>query len=60
MGCGDLDVSAYSTPALTTLAIPYDQIAEAAMDLMLEQLQGDAAPRQVTLTHRLVVRDSCG
>ncbi len=60
VGCGDLDVSAYSTPALTTLAIPYDQIAEAAMDLMLEQLHGDATPRQVTLTHRLIVRDSCG
>ena len=60
VGCGDLDVSAYSTPPLTTLAIPYDRIAEAVMDLMLEQLQGDSPPRQVTLTHRLIVRDSCG
>ncbi len=60
VGCGDLDVSAFSTPALTTLAIPYDEIAEAVMDLMLDQLQGDATPRQVTLTHRLIVRDSCG
>ena len=60
VGCGDLDVSAYSTPTLTTLATPYDKIAEAVMDLMLEQLEGSSSPRQVTLTRRLIVRDSCG
>ena len=32
------------------------------MDLMLELLQGGACPRprKVTLTHRLIVRESCG
>ncbi len=59
-GYGDLDLAAYVTPALTTLQIPYEQIGEAAMDLMLEQLRGTAAPRKVTLTHRLIVRESCG
>lgn len=60
VGCGDLDVSAYLTPSLTTLQTPYEQIAETAMDLMDEQLRGTAAPRKVTLTHRLIVRESCG
>lgn len=60
VGCGDLELSAYFTPALTTLQTPYERIAEAAMDLMLEQLRGTAAPRKVTLTHRLIVRESCG
>ena len=60
MGYGDRDVSAYFTPALTTLQTPYEQVAEAMMELMLEQLQGNAAPRKVTLTHRLIVRESCG
>lgn len=60
VGYGDLDVSAYFTPALTTLQTPYEQVAEAMMELMLEQLQGNAAPRKVTLTHRLIVRESCG
>ena len=62
VGQGDLEVSAYLKPALTTLAIPYEEIAETVMDLMLELLQGDACPRprKITLTPRLVVRESCG
>ena len=60
VGCGDLDVSAYLTPSLTTLQTPYEQIAETVMELMAEQLRGTADPRKVTLTHRLIVRESCG
>ena len=60
VGHGDLDVAAYMTPALTTLATPYEQIAAAVMELMLEQLQEDGTPRQVILKSRLVVRESCG
>ena len=60
VGQGDLELSAYFTPALTTLQTPYQQIAEGVMHLMMEQLQGTAAPRKVTLTHRLIVRESCG
>ena len=60
VGNGDMDVAAYVTPALTTLAIPYAEIAQAAMELMLEQLQGQDTPRQVTLKSPLVVRESCG
>ena len=60
VGNGDLNVAAYLTPALTTLAIPYEEVATAAMDLMMEQLQGNNTIRQVTLKSRLVVRESCG
>ncbi len=48
------------TPALTTLVTPYEAIAQAAMDLMLEQLEGQNTPRQITLKSHLVVRESCG
>ena len=60
VGSGDLDLAAYMTPALTTLATPYEAIAQAAVELMLEQLEGQDASRQVTLTSPLVVRESCG
>ena len=60
VGNGDMDVAAYVTPALTTLAIPYAEIAQAAMELMLEQLQGQDTLRQVTLKSSLIVRESCG
>ena len=60
VGSGDIDVAAYMTPALTTLVTPYEAIAQAAMDLMLEQLEGQNTPRQITLKSHLVVRESCG
>ena len=62
VGQGDLEVSAYMTPALTTLATPHEEVAETVMNLMLELLQGGACPRpqKVTLTPRLIVRESCG
>ena len=60
VGQGDLEVSAYLTPALTTLEPPDEEIAEAVMNLMLEQLQGDGPSREVPLRYRLVVRESCG
>ena len=60
VGNGDIEAAAYMTPALTTLVTPYERIAQAAMDLMLEQLQGSNTPRQVTLRSHLVVRESCG
>ena len=60
VGYGNLEVGAYVTPALTTLATPYKAIAETAMKLMLAQLEGQDEPRQVTLKLSLVVRESCG
>ncbi len=61
VGSGAIDMGEYVTPALTTLATPYEAIAEAAMELMLEQLAGRLDdPRQITLKSPLVVRESCG
>ena len=60
VGNGDLELAAYVTPSLTTLATPYEEIAQAAMELMLEQLEGQDMPRQVILESPLVVRESCG
>ncbi|MCE2448313.1 MAG: LacI family DNA-binding transcriptional regulator [Candidatus Latescibacteria bacterium] len=61
VGSGDLEVGTYAIPALTTLVTPYEAIAKAVMELMLEQLEGGRdEPRQITLKSRLVVRESCG
>ena len=60
VGQSDIDVAAYVTPALTTLATPYEAIAQAAMELMLEQLEERDTPRQITLKSPLIVRESCG
>ena len=60
VGFGNIEVGAYMTPALTTLATPREAIAEAVMELMLEQLEGQEEPRQITLETPLIVRESCG
>ena len=60
VGYGNIEVGAYMTPALTTLATPREAIAQAAMELMLEQLEGQETPRQITLETPLIVRESCG
>ncbi len=61
VGNGDLGVAARMTPALSTLATPYEAIAQAALELMLEQLaEGPGTPRQITLKAPLIVRESCG
>ena len=60
VGNGDIEAAASMMPSLTTLATPYEAIAQTVMDLMLEQLEGQDEPRQVILKSRLVVRESCG
>ena len=60
IGSGNIEVAGYVTPALTTLAIPYEEIAESVMELMLEQLEGQDEPRQIILKSPLIVRESCG
>ena len=60
VGFGNIEVGAYMTPALTTLATPREAIAEAAVELMLEQLEGQDELRQITLETPLIVRESCG
>jgi LacI family transcriptional regulator len=61
VGFDDVRFSTLVSPPLTTVAQPCREIAVAAFALMME-LQADPTlpPRHVTLTPRLVVRDSCG
>ena len=60
VGNGDIGLAESMTPALTTLATPYAAIAQAAMELMLEQFEGGQESRQITLQSPLIVRESCG
>ena len=47
-------------PTLTVVRQPIDAMAQAAFDLLLQRIKGDASPRQrTTLPPQLVVRQSC-
>ena len=59
-GFGDYEVSAYVNPALTTLSIPYEDMAATAVHGILRQLQGHPVPGRSVFEPRLTVRESCG
>ena len=59
-GCGDFEVSAYVSPSLTTLSIPFEEIALAAIQGILRQLQGQPVPRGRSFKPHLTLRESCG
>ena len=59
VGYDDIELAAFSTPALTTVAQPKRQIGTLAAELLLERLQdGDREPRRVILEPQLKVRAS--
>jgi signal transduction histidine kinase/AraC-like DNA-binding protein/CheY-like chemotaxis protein len=49
-----------ATPPLTTVDLPFDEQASKAMDVLLQQLQGEPVPALITLPSKLIVRQSCG
>lgn len=57
----DFPLAAATIPALTTVAMPLEQLGEAAVDALVAQLDGDE-PRDVAVptAPRLVVRESTG
>lgn len=59
-GFGDYEVSAFVSPSLTTLSIPYEDMAAAAVHGILRQLQGHPVPVPRVFEPRITVRESCG
>jgi LacI family transcriptional regulator len=49
------------SPALTTVRQPVDAMAEAALSMLIERINGDdRSPRHIVFSPELVVRQSCG
>jgi DNA-binding LacI/PurR family transcriptional regulator len=62
VGFDNLDLATYICPRLTTVGGHIEPLATAAVNLLVERIRepaGDAEPRRVIVTPRLVVRDSC-
>ena len=59
VGLDDIVVSAHVSPALTTVAIPKEQLATAAMEILLSQMAGqNGTPASIVVPPHLVVRQS--
>lgn len=60
MGFDDISLASVITPPLTTIHQPIDAIAHAAVNLMVEMIEGEnRVPKDLILPTELVVRDSC-
>jgi LacI family transcriptional regulator len=56
-----IPAAAYATPALTTMAQPFEQMGQAAVEALLAQIGGaDPADSEVVLPVTLTRRGSCG
>jgi phosphoserine phosphatase RsbU/P len=60
IGFDDIEDARFSTPPLTTVRQPLYQQGEAALDLVLAQIDGAEVAPQTTAATELVVRQSCG
>jgi DNA-binding LacI/PurR family transcriptional regulator len=58
VGFDDSELAADSDPPLTTVRQPIEELGAEMGRLLLDQLDGDASPRGVTLETELVVRRS--
>jgi DNA-binding LacI/PurR family transcriptional regulator len=61
IGYDDIDETQYSMPALSTIDPGRDEIAQTAVDLLIERIEGGSAPfapREIAVPFRLVERES--
>lgn len=61
IGHDDIPVAKFTTPALSTVHVPAEELGRRCGELVIRQLNGEhIEPRSVVLPPRLVIRDSCG
>jgi DNA-binding LacI/PurR family transcriptional regulator len=60
IGFDDVQLARITTPKLTTIAQPLDELAQKAIELILNKVEKtDLSISQIVLSSKLVVRDSC-
>jgi len=59
-GYTDIKEGRVTAPALTSVAVPYQEQEWQAIEILLAQLRGESVPEKTALLPRLVVRQSCG
>lgn len=61
IGHDDIPVAQYTTPPLSTVRVPAEEIGRTCGDLVIRMLDGERIePQIVTLRPQLIVRESCG
>ncbi|PPA68537.1 LacI family DNA-binding transcriptional regulator [Jeotgalibacillus proteolyticus] len=55
----DIEIAQYTSPPLTTVKIPTEEMGRMGVKLMIDRLQGRELPLKVLVPAELVVRESC-
>ncbi|WP_028609427.1 LacI family DNA-binding transcriptional regulator [Paenibacillus harenae] len=60
VGFDDIEISAFLNPPLTTVRVHTEHMGRAAVQLLLERIDGREAAVHMTINTTLVIRESCG
>ncbi|HID92562.1 MAG TPA: LacI family transcriptional regulator [bacterium (Candidatus Stahlbacteria)] len=60
VGFDDIQAASFTSPPLTTVALPKHEMGVKAMQLILELISGKGKHKKILLPTKLVVRESCG
>ncbi len=60
VGCDDLAISAYFNPPLTTVRLPYDELGQKGVQVLVENIKShNSVQRSIKMDPTLIVRESC-
>lgn len=61
IGLDDIEMASYTTPALTTIHVPKEDLGRFAVKILVDRIEGGhEMPVRVDVPYHLVVRESCG
>jgi len=58
LGCDDIMFASISSPTLSTIQQPAYQMGVKAMELLVQKINGDTTVKNITLEHKLILRES--
>lgn len=60
LGVGNLDLSSFTTPKLSTMSVNYEAIGEQAVDLFVRQLNGESIEQPIRyVDYKIIERETC-
>ncbi|MFB5662333.1 LacI family DNA-binding transcriptional regulator [Alteribacillus sp. HJP-4] len=60
IGFDDVEMAAFTSPPLTTVSIPTEEMGRTGVRLLMERLKGRKIPLKVIVPTHLKIRESCG
>src|SRR5699024_10584518 len=56
----DVEMAKFASTPLTTIQLPAEEMGKNDVKVMLDRYEGSDNPMKITVTSKLIIRDSCG